>query len=141
MYLPSLFDTFFDGMMYPTASAAKKKVNFETEMKTDVIEKENGYEFAIDLPGYNKEDLKASLKEGYLTISATKEEKNEEKDEDGRYIHRERFYGSTSRRFFVGKEVTEEDIVAKFENGVLRLDIPKKQPVPKEPENKYIAIQ
>lgn len=110
-------------------------------MKTDVKETEQGYEMTMNLPGIKKEDVKAELKEGYLTINATSNSENDEKDNDGRYIRRERYYGSCSRSFYVGEEVTQEDIKAKFENGILKLSIPKKEAKPAVEENRYIMIE
>lgn len=108
-------------------------------MKTDVRESENGYELKIDLPGIQRENVRAELHNGHLTISATTAQNHDEKDENGRYIRRERFSGSYSRSFYVGEGVTEEDIKAKFTDGVLRLDIPKKERT--APEKKCIAIE
>lgn len=108
-------------------------------MKTDVKETETGYELAVDLPGVKKENVKAELNNGYLTISAETEQNNGQQDENGKYIRRERYTGSYSRSFFVGENVTEADIKAKFTDGVLRLDIPKKEP--SAPEKKYISIE
>ena len=108
-------------------------------MKTDVKEKDNGYEVEIDLPGFKKEDIKAELKEGYLTISAARNVSNEEKKE-GKYIRQERFTGNVSRSFYVGKNITQNDIHAKFENGILTLDIPKVDEKQVE-ENRYVTIE
>lgn len=110
-------------------------------MKTDIKESDNGFELEIDLPGYKKEDVKAELKDGYLTITASRNTSNEEKDENGKYIRRERFVGTSSRSFYVGEELTEEDIKAKFENGILMLDIPKKEPKPEEEVKRLITIE
>lgn len=111
-------------------------------MKTDVKELENGYEIAMSLPGVNKEDIKAELKDGYLTINASTSKDSEDKDENNRYIRRERYYGSCSRSFYVGDEVTQEEIKAKYENGVLRLIVPKKEAKKQElKEKNYIAIE
>ena len=110
-------------------------------MKTDVRETENGYELAVDLPGIKKEDVKAKLDDGYLTITASTSQNNDEKDKNGRYIRRERFSGSYSRSFYVGEGVKEEDIKAKFDNGVLTLDVPKVKPEPQKEQTRYIAIQ
>ncbi|MBR1555146.1 MAG: Hsp20/alpha crystallin family protein [Oscillospiraceae bacterium] len=107
-------------------------------MKTDVKETDTGYELAVDLPGVKKENVKAEINDGYLTISATTETNNDQQDENGKYIRRERFSGSYSRSFYVGRDVTEADIKAKFTDGVLKLDIPKKEP--SVPEKKYISI-
>ncbi len=129
------FDDFFDRPM----SRRMSPPSMAQVMKTDVKETETGYELAVDLPGVKKENVKAELNDGYLTISATTEQDNDQKDETGKYIRRERFTGSYSRSFFVGKEVTEADIKAKFADGVLKLDIPKKEP--SVPEKKYINIE
>ncbi len=110
-------------------------------MKTDVKETDQGYEMTMNLPGVKKEDVKAELKEGYLTISATSNSENDEKDKDGKYIRRERYYGSCSRSFYVGEEVTQEDIKAKFEDGILKLSIPKKETKPVVEDNHYIPIE
>ena len=114
--------------------------NTANVMKTDIKENDKGYELDVDLPGYKKEDVKAELKDGYLTISASNDNTKEEKDEDGKYIRKERYTGSVSRSFYVGKYVTEEDIHAKFENGILKLSVPKVD-APKVEENKYISIE
>ena len=95
----------------------------------------------IEMPGFKKEDIKAELKDGYLTIQAQTSSDRDEKDDKGRYIRRERYSGSCQRRFFVGKEVTQEDIKAKFDNGILRLTVPKTEALPKTEENRYIAIE
>ena len=108
-------------------------------MKTDVKETDAGYELTLDLPGIKKENVKAELNDGYLTISAESEQNDDQKDEDGKYLRRERYTGSYRRSFFVGRNITEADIKAKFTDGVLRLDIPKKEP--SAPEKKYIAIE
>ena len=111
-------------------------------MKTDVKEHDNGYELDISMPGFKKEDIHAELKDGNLIISASTEQKNEQKDADGgRYIRRERYSGYCSRSFYVGEDVTQEDIKAKYENGVLSLSIPKKEPKEVVEEKKYIAIE
>ncbi len=138
MLMPSvftrdLFDDFFDPYYHG--------YNHNSElMKTDVRETEDGYELSMDLPGVKKEDLKAELKDGCLTISATSNQSKDEKDEHGKYIRRERYSGSFSRSFYVGEDVTQEDIKAKFADGTLTLQIPKKEALPKVEENKYIAI-
>ena len=144
MLMPSifgenLFDDFMDGFAFPTANWNYAK-NTANVMKTDIKENDKGYELDVDLPGYKKEDIKAELKDGYLTISASNDNTKEEKDEDGKYIRKERYTGSVSRSFYVGKYVTEEDIHAKFENGILKLSVPKVD-APKVEENKYISIE
>ena len=109
-------------------------------MKTDVKEVDDGYELDIDIPGFQKDDIKARLTDGYLTITASKGENKEEKDKDGRYIRRERYSGSMSRSFYVGSAVKEEDIRAKFENGILKLSVPKNKKTEIE-QNNYISIE
>lgn len=108
-------------------------------MKTDIREKEDGYEVLVDLPGFAKEDVNVKLENGYLTISAVQEKKEEEKDQDGRFIRRERYSGSASRSFYVGDAVTTEDIKAKYENGILQLNVPKKEAKRLE-QNAYVTI-
>ncbi len=110
-------------------------------MSTDVKETNDGYEVIMNLPGFSKEDVKGELKDGYLIVSASANRSNDEKDEDGKYICRERYSGSCSRSFYVGEEIKQEDIKAKFENGILHLQIPKKQPEKIVEQNKYIAIE
>ncbi len=110
-------------------------------MNTDVKEAENQYQIEMELPGYNKEDIHADLKDGYLTISAEHIENKDKKDHKGNYIRRERRYGNCSRSFFVGKDITEEDIKANFKNGILTLIVPKKEPAKEVEQKKYIAIE
>lgn len=141
IFSESLFDDFFDDFARPARSAVRYNTPTSTVMKTDVKENENGYELHIELPGYQKEDVKAQLKDGYLTIHAVTNQNDEQKDENGRFIRRERFYGTCRRSFYVGDEITEEDIKAKFENGVLKIAIPKKEKEPQVEENKFIAIE
>ena len=109
-------------------------------MSTDIKETDGGYELTVDLPGLKKEDVKAELNDGYLTISAENSSSKDEKDDDGKYICRERYSGSYSRSFYVGDGITEADISAKFENGTLKLAIPKKDALP-EKQKKFIAIE
>ena len=110
-------------------------------MRTDVKETDGGYELDVDLPGYKKEDIKAELKDGTLTISASTNTEKEDKEKDGKFIRRERFSGSCSRSFYVGENLDQEDIKAKFENGILKLFVPKKEAKPEIEESKYIAIE
>lgn len=146
MLLPSilgenLFEDFFDDFARPIRKPVRYSTPATTTMKTDVRENEDSYEMYIDLPGYKKEDVRAELKNGYLTISATTKNENDEKDENGRYIRRERYYGSCSRSFYVGEEVGQEEIRAKFEDGILKISVPKKEAKPEIEEKKYIAIE
>lgn len=109
-------------------------------MNTDIKENDNDYELTMNLPGVKKEDVTAELKDGYLTIHATSNQNKDEKDEDGKYIRRERYSGSCNRNFYVGDAVTEEDIKANFENGTLKMTIPKKE-AKAVPEKKFISIE
>lgn len=109
-------------------------------MKTDVRETDNSYELDIDLPGFKKDELQLHLQDGYLTVSAAKGLDKDEKDKEGHYIRRERYAGQCSRSFYVGENITEEDVHAKYEDGILRLSIPKKD-APKLPERRVIAIE
>ena len=131
-----LFDTFFDDFKRPARSNTNINV-----MRTDIKETDAGFELDIDLPGYKKEDVQAELKDGYLTISAKTNTTREEKDENGKYIRKERYSGSCSRSFYVGENVTQEDIRAKFEDGILKISVPKIEEKPQIEENKYIAIE
>lgn len=111
-------------------------------MKTDIRETDTEYELTIDLPGFKKEEVHASLENGYLTISAAKGLDEEEKEKKtGRYIRKERYAGACQRSFYVGDEITEEDIKGEFKHGILRLTIPKKEAKPAVEEKKYIAIE
>ena len=109
-------------------------------MKTDIKEKKDKYIIEMDLPGYEKENINLSLKDGYLEVTAKviKEEHNEEKE---RYVHKERFYGTCARSFYVGEDVTEKDIHAEFKNGILRVDVPKIEAKKELPEAKRIEIE
>ena len=132
----SLFDNMFDDFFKDPFFTRNNVVKV---MKTDIQEKDNNYVLDMDLPGYEKEDIKAQLKDGYLTITAQKNTSNEDKDEEGNYIRRERYCGKCSRSFYVGDSIKEEDIKANFNNGILELTFPKEAPQ-KEEEMKYITI-
>ena len=143
MLMPSIFgesllDDFFG--FTPRESFSRSR-NMNGLMQTDVAETDEGYNVTIDLPGFKKEDVKGELKDGYLIVSASTNRSNDEKDSAGKYIRRERYSGSCSRSFYVGEAVELEDIKAKFEDGTLRLTIPKKDPVPAVNEAKYLSIE
>ncbi len=109
-------------------------------MRTDIKEGKDNYNILIDLPGYEKENIKIDIDNGYLNISATMNNQNEEKEE-GKFVRRERYFGECSRSFYVGDEITEEDIHATFKNGILNLNIPKKEENQQINTKKYIEIE
>ena len=114
------------------------KKNESKMMKTDIRELDNNFIIDIDLPGFKKEDIKIDMTDGYLTIAASTENENNE-EKKGTYVRKERYFGKCSRSFYVGDNISEEDITATFKNGILTLEIPKV--VKKElPEKKYIEI-
>ena len=146
MLMPSIFgesliDSFFDDFATPAKKVMRYNTPANNIMKTDIKDTKEGYELDIELPGYNKEDVSAELKDGYMTISASTKSDEGEKDENGKYIRRERYYGSCSRSFYVGEAITQEDIKARFENGILKLFVPKKEEKPAVEEKKYITIE
>ncbi len=147
MLMPSifgenLFDNFDNWMNFgiPDVDRTLYGKHAKNMMKTDVKETDKGYEVAIDLPGFKKDELHLELNDGYLTISAEKGLDKDEKDKNDKYIRRERYAGSMSRTFYVGEGMKEEDIHAKYENGILSLEIPK-EIEKKVPEKRYIAIE
>ena len=111
-------------------------------MKTDVKETEDGYQLEMDLPGFTKDEIQASVENGYLTITASKGlDQYEQEKESGRYIRRERYAGACQRSFYVGENITQEDVKGEFKHGILKLTIPKKAAAPAVEEKKYIAIE
>ena len=153
MLMPSIFgedmfDEFMRGFPFFDNSAennVEKKLyrhNATNVMKTDIKELEGGYELEIDLPGFTKEEVTAELKDGYLTISAAKGlDKDEQEKETGKYIRRERYAGACQRSFYVGEDVTEQDIKAEFKHGMLKLFVPKKEAKPAVETKKYVTIE
>ena len=139
MLMPSifndnLFDDWFDDDFYmpmiPDMSDVDKRLyggRAAHEMKTDVKETEKGYEVAVDLPGFKKDDVTVELNNGYMTITAQKKVDKDKKNEEGKYIRREHYAGSMSRSFYVGDQLTENDIHAQMNDGILTLQIPKKE--------------
>ena len=139
----SLFDDWMDFPFRGFGTDVEKKLygkNAARVMKTDLKEHEDGYELSVDLPGFKKDQIQLQLSNGYLTVSAAKGVEEEGKDQKGRLVHQERFSGSMSRSYYVGENLEEEDIKAKFENGVLTLDFPKVEQK-KMPERKTIQIE
>ena len=148
LYTPSilrtnLFNDLFDDDLFtrPFSHLDSFQGNAGELMRTDVREDKDSYELQMSLPGIDKKDIKASLKDGYMTINASTAKSSDEKDKDLHYIRRERYQGSVSRTFYVGEAVKEEDIKARFENGILTLTVPKKDEEPKVEEQKFIAIE
>ncbi|MDO5491395.1 MAG: Hsp20/alpha crystallin family protein [Bacillota bacterium] len=135
-----LFDNFMDDFGFPSVDRIACSKNTSNLMRTDIKENEAGFELDVELPGYKKDDVKVQLRDGYLTVSAEKNAENEVKDEEGRYLRRERYSGAMSRSFFVGEDTREEDIKARFEDGILKLAFPREQPKKAE-EPKFIAIE
>ena len=110
-------------------------------MKTDIKEHKNSYEILTDIPGYEKENIKISVENGYLTISAKNNVERENSENSGKIVRKERYYGECQRSFYVGDEIKEEDIKASYNNGTLKISIPKKDPVQKEQHKRYIEIE
>ena len=138
MLMPSIFgenllDDFFD---YPFGRSS----TFDM-MNTDIKDTDAGYEITMNMPGVKKEDVKAELKDGYLTIRATANTSKDKKGSDGRYIRRERYAGACERSFYVGENLTEADIKGEFKHGILKLFVPKKEAKPAVEEKKYITIE
>ena len=148
MLMPSIFgeDLFDDWFRFPEMRDLDKTERMlygkhaERLMKTDVHEHEDHYEVDIDLPGFKKEEISLELDNGYLTVSAAKGLDKDEKDHKGKIIRQERYSGSMQRSFYVGDNLTEEDIKATFKHGVLSLNVPKKEQA-KVPEKKMIMIE
>ena len=130
-FMTDPFDSFFGNLPQPQATP--------NLMRTDIKEDEAGYEIIIDLPGFDKENVAAELKDGILKVSAKTSSETEEKG--GTFLRRERFTGQCSRQFYVGEDVEEGDIKARFENGTLQISIPKKIEQPKLEEPRTIAIE
>jgi len=143
MLVPSIFgtglfddlDNFFD-IDYP---APRKQMPRFAPMKTDIREVGDKYEILMDLPGFKKEDLQIELKDGYMTVAAEKHVDTQTPATETKYVRRERYSGSFRRSFYVGKDIEETDISARFEDGVLKLDLPREKEK-KEPEKRYINI-
>ena len=153
MLMPSIFgEDMFDDFMrdFPffdenAGNKIEKKLygrHAKNMMKTDIKEQEDGYELEMDLPGFTKDEITAELKDGYLTISASKGlDKDEQEKETGKYIRRERYAGACQRSFYVGEDITEQDIKAEFKHGILKLFVPKKEAKPAVETKKYVTIE
>lgn len=148
MYMPSIFgESLFDNMFpFDEKFFTEKKdplygKNVSRLMKTDVRETEKTYELDIDLPGFKKDEIQMELKDGVLTVSAAKGLDKDEEDKKGNYIRKERYAGSMSRSFYVGKHVTVEDVHPKYESGILSFSVPKEEAKPVEEKKHYISIE
>ena len=146
MLLPSIFgESLFDDMFdfdkeINRMNRALYGKHSRNMMKTDVRETENSYELDIDLPGFKKDEITIQLDNGYLSISAAKGLDKDEEKKNSKYIRRERYAGAMSRTFYVGDNLTQQDIKAKFENGILKISVPKKD-VQQVAQNNHIAIE
>ena len=135
MLLSNVFSDMFDDM-FPTTARQSNGL-----MSCDIKEYGDHYELDMELAGFRKEDIKAELKDGYLTIKAERHSDNTQNDTSGRVIRSERFAGTCQRTFYVGDHVKRESVSAAYEDGVLKLSIPKKVEQPKVDENHFIDIQ
>ena len=151
MLMPSvfgkdLFDDFFDFPFYDNNEMDKleKKLyghRSKNLMKTDVQESDDSYIMEMDLPGFSKDEVKVSLKDGYLTVKAAKGLDEESEKKNTKYIRKERYAGECERSFYVGDDITEEDIKGEFKHGILKLFVPKKEAKPAIEQKKYITIE
>ena len=151
--MPSIFgENLFDDFMsdFPFCNdkdmkKVEKKLyghRVKNMMKTDIRETDSSYELEMDLPGFKKDEIKASLEDGYLTISAAKGIDQDEKErKSGKYIRKERYAGACERSFYVGEGITEDEIKGEFRHGILKLTIPKKEVKQEDESKKYIAIE
>lgn len=143
----NMFDEFFRDPFFDSKDMKKLEKKLygrrgKNLMKTDIRETDTGYELEMDLPGFRKDEIRASLRDGYLTISAAKGlDKDEQENTSGRYIRQERYAGACERSFYVGEDMTEDDIKGEFKHGILRLSISKKEAKPLAEEKKYISIE
>ena len=137
-----LFEQWMEGALSGFADMNRRLYGKQAKsmMKTDVKEIEGGYQVAVELPGFDKSEISVELDKGYLTITASKDFSKDEQDEDDKYIRRERYAGTMQRSFYVGDSLQQEDIKAKYENGILKLEVPKED-TQKIQQNKYIAIE
>ena len=129
-----LFDDFFDDPFFH-----KEERHPMPMMKTDIRENDESYVIDVDLPGFDKENIKIDVEDGYLNIKASMNS-SEDEEEKGKFIRRERFVGECSRSFYVGEDVESDDIKATFKNGILTLEVPKMEKKKELPEKKYVEI-
>ena len=153
MLMPSIFgEDLFDEFMrdFPfyddrDMKKAERKLygrHGKNMMKTDIKETDSAYELEMDLPGFTKDEIQVSLEDGYLTVSAEKGlDKDAKEEKTGRYIRRERYAGACQRTFYVGEDLTQEEIKGAFQHGILKLTVPKKEAKPAVEQKKYITIE
>ncbi len=149
LYLPSVFgdgfmNDFFDDLdrdFFDEPMPVRHVNGHSSLMRTDITKKDGNYELAVELPGYKKDDVSLELENGYLNISAKHNESKEEKNDKGEVIRSERYSGNMARSFYVGDDVKEEDVKAKFEDGILKVTIPDKENAKEIPEKKTIMIE
>lgn len=149
LYLPSVFgdgfmNDFFDDLdrdFFDEPMPVRRVNGHSSLMRTDITKKNGNYELAVELPGYKKDDVSLELENGYLNISAKHNESKEEKNDKGEVIRSERYAGNMARSFYVGDDVREEDVKAKFEDGILKVTIPDKENAKEIPAKKTIMIE
>ena len=134
-------DPFFEGWRNMDRAVTRGPNMSMGMMSTDVRESDNGYTVDIDMPGFKKDDISVSLNNGYLTVSAHKDEDSGDKDESGKWLRRERYVGTCSRSFYVGDQVKENDIHANYQNGTLCIQVPKIEAQPQVESKHQIAIE
>ena len=141
VYGENMFDDLFNNGFFGSHNPLFGK-NARNLMKTDIRETDDAkaYRLAVELPGFKKDEISLDLRDGYLTISAEKGLDKDEENKNGKYIRRERYAGAMNRTFYVGDNLTQQDIKAKFEDGILKISVPKKD-VQQIEQNKYIAIE
>ncbi len=137
-----LFDQWMEGALSGFADANRRLYgkNGKNMMKTDVKEVENGYQVAVEMPGFDKSEISVELEKGYLTITASKELREDQREEDDKYIRRERYAGTMQRSFYVGEGIQQEEVKARYENGVLTLEVPREDEQ-KVQQSRRIAIE
>lgn len=145
--LPTIFDNtalddvFSDPFFTQPVPQQFTAMTAPTSMNTDIKETDKGYELAIDMPGFNKDEVKVEVKNGYLNVTGSHTENKDEKGQDGKYLRRERYSGSTSRSYYVGDSITSKDVHAKYENGTLTLSLPKVEDHQVEDDSHRVAIE
>jgi len=135
------FDGFFDRPAHRHGRGTRGNFPIVNNMRSDIKEFENEFQIDMQLPGYAKEDVEVSIKDGYLTVAAHHEENKDEQNEEGKYIRKECFRGSCERSFYVGDHITNENVKASFKDGMLSLTLPKQEALPKEETKQLVSIE